>query len=78
MGVSATDVGNLLSIAWAGRYVNDFIDHGRIKRVYVQGEAESRADALGYRQMARAQRLRRSGALLELRDRQLDLRPAGR
>jgi multidrug efflux pump len=43
MGVSATDVGNLLSIAWAGRYVNDFIDRGRIKRVYVQGEADARS-----------------------------------
>ena len=43
MGVTATDVGNLLSIAWAGRYVNDFIDRGRIKRVYVQGEAEARS-----------------------------------
>ncbi|MGY9048161.1 MAG: efflux RND transporter permease subunit, partial [Rhodobacterales bacterium] len=43
MGVSATDVGNLLSVAWAGLYVNDFIDQGRIKRVYVQGEADSRA-----------------------------------
>ncbi|WP_102109287.1 efflux RND transporter permease subunit [Oceaniglobus roseus] len=43
MGVSATDVGNLLTIGWAGRYVNDFIDRGRIKRVYVQGEAEARA-----------------------------------
>ncbi|SHE33545.1 hydrophobic/amphiphilic exporter-1, HAE1 family/multidrug efflux pump [Loktanella atrilutea] len=43
MGVSATDVGTLLTTAWAGRYVNDFIDRGRIKRVYVQGEADSRA-----------------------------------
>ncbi|MWD28704.1 efflux RND transporter permease subunit [Aquicoccus sp. SCR17] len=43
MGVSATDVGNLLGIAWAGTYVNDFIDQGRIKRVYVQGQADSRA-----------------------------------
>ncbi|WP_134680756.1 efflux RND transporter permease subunit [Paracoccus ravus] len=43
MGVSATDVGSLLSVAWAGRYVNDFIDRGRIKRVYVQGEPGSRA-----------------------------------
>ncbi|WP_375262302.1 efflux RND transporter permease subunit [Palleronia sp.] len=43
MGVSATDVSSLLSTAWAGRYVNDFIDRGQIKRVYVQGEAESRA-----------------------------------
>ncbi len=43
MGISAADVGNLLSIAWAGLYVNDFIDQGRIKRVYVQGEADARA-----------------------------------
>ena len=43
MGVSAADVGSLLSVAWAGSYVNDFIDRGRIKRVYVQGEANSRA-----------------------------------
>ncbi|TNC47298.1 efflux RND transporter permease subunit [Rubellimicrobium rubrum] len=43
MGVSATDIGNLLSVAWAGRYVNDFLDQGRIKRVYVQGEPGSRA-----------------------------------
>ncbi|QHQ36016.1 efflux RND transporter permease subunit [Algicella marina] len=43
MGVSATDVGNLLTIAWAGRYVNDFIDRGRIKRVYVQGDPASRS-----------------------------------
>ncbi|SFG25765.1 multidrug efflux pump [Palleronia marisminoris] len=43
MGVSATDVSSLLSTAWAGRYVNDFIDRGQIKRVYVQGEAEARS-----------------------------------
>ena len=43
VGVSPTDVGNLLSVAWAGQYVNDFNDNGRIKRVYVQGEADSRA-----------------------------------
>ncbi|SIO57349.1 hydrophobic/amphiphilic exporter-1, HAE1 family/multidrug efflux pump [Rhodovulum sp. ES.010] len=43
MGLSASDVGQLLSIAWAGRYVNDFVDRGRIKRVYVQGEPEARA-----------------------------------
>ncbi|QFQ88344.1 efflux RND transporter permease subunit [Paracoccus kondratievae] len=43
MGVTATDVGSLLSVAWAGRYVNDFIDRGRIKRVYVQGDSDSRS-----------------------------------
>jgi multidrug efflux pump len=43
MGLSASEVGNLLTVAWAGRYVNDFIDGGRIKKVYVQGEADARA-----------------------------------
>lgn len=43
MGLTPTDVGQLLQIAWAGTYVNDFVDQGRIKRVYVQGEADARA-----------------------------------
>lgn len=43
MGVSATDVASLLQTAWTGAYVNDFVDRGRIKKVYVQGEADSRA-----------------------------------
>ena len=32
-----------LQIAWGGTYVNDFIDRGRIKRVYVQSDAQFRA-----------------------------------
>jgi HAE1 family hydrophobic/amphiphilic exporter-1/multidrug efflux pump len=43
MGVTASDVSELLTVAWAGRYVNDFLDRGRIKRVYVQGEADARS-----------------------------------
>ena len=43
MGVTAADVSNLLSVAWAGRYVNDFLDRGRIKRVIIQGEADARS-----------------------------------
>ena len=43
MGLTPTDVGQLLQVAWAGTYVNDFVDQGRIKRVYVQGEADARA-----------------------------------
>lgn len=43
MGLTPGDVGQLLQYAWAGTYVNDFLDQGRIKRVYVQGEAEARA-----------------------------------
>jgi HAE1 family hydrophobic/amphiphilic exporter-1/multidrug efflux pump len=42
MGVTAADVNQLLAVAWAGRYVNDFLDRGRIKKVYVQGEADAR------------------------------------
>lgn len=32
-----------LQIAWGGSYVNDFIDRGRIKRVYVQSDAQFRS-----------------------------------
>jgi multidrug efflux pump len=43
LGLTASDVNNTLSAAWGGRYVNDFIDRGRVKRVYVQGEAQYRS-----------------------------------
>ncbi len=43
VGVTPANVGTTLNIAWAGAYVNDFNDNGRIKRVYVQGEPDSRA-----------------------------------
>jgi multidrug efflux pump len=43
LGLSASDVNSTLSTAWGGRYVNDFIDRGRVKRVYVQGDAPYRA-----------------------------------
>jgi multidrug efflux pump len=43
LGVAQNDVNTTLSTAWGGRYVNDFIDRGRVKRVYVQGDAPYRA-----------------------------------
>src|SRR3954452_14385559 len=43
LGLNAGDVNNTISTAWGGRYVNDFIDRGRVKRVYVQGDAPYRA-----------------------------------
>ncbi len=43
LGLSQADVNNTLSIAWGGRYVNDFLDQGRVKRVYVQGDAAYRS-----------------------------------
>ena len=43
LGLNSADVNNTLSTAWGGRYVNDFVDRGRVKRVYVQSEAQYRA-----------------------------------
>lgn len=43
MGVSLSDVNSVLSTGWGGSYINDFIDRGRVKRVYMQGNAESRS-----------------------------------
>jgi multidrug efflux pump len=43
LGLSQADVNQTLSTAWGGRYVNDFIDRGRVKRVFVQGDAPYRA-----------------------------------
>lgn len=42
LGLSMDDVNNTLSIAWGSSYVNDFIDRGRIKRVFLQGDAPYR------------------------------------
>ncbi|ODM44364.1 efflux RND transporter permease subunit [Cereibacter johrii] len=44
VGVTAAQVGDFLNTAWAGSYVNDFLDQGRVKRVYVQGEPWARTD----------------------------------
>ena len=44
LGVNSGDVNNTISTAWGGRYVNDFIDRGRVKRVYVQGDAPFRSE----------------------------------
>ncbi len=41
-GLNQNDVNTTLSTAWGGRYVNDFLDRGRVKRVYVQGDAPYR------------------------------------
>ncbi|MDB5688944.1 MAG: hydrophobe/amphiphile efflux family protein [Sphingomonas bacterium] len=43
LGVAQSDVDSTLSAAWGGNYVNDFVDRGRVKRVYVQGDAAYRS-----------------------------------
>ena len=42
LGVELSDINSTLSIGLGASYVNDFIDHGRVKKVYLQGKAESR------------------------------------
>ncbi|EMH2395664.1 TPA: efflux RND transporter permease subunit [Proteus mirabilis] len=37
-----SDINDTLSAAWGSMYINDFIDEGRVKRVYLQGEASAR------------------------------------
>ena len=41
-GVRPEEINEVLAIAWGGRYVDDFIDRGRVKRVYVQADAPFR------------------------------------
>jgi len=42
LGVSISDINTTLGAAWGGSYVNDFIDRGRVKKVYVMGRSDSR------------------------------------
>ncbi|MFJ5298884.1 efflux RND transporter permease subunit [Pseudomonas sp. NPDC088368] len=42
LGVTQTDINTTLSVAMGGNYVNDFIDRGRVKKVYIMGNPKSR------------------------------------
>lgn len=42
LGISIDDVNQTLSVAWGSAYVNDFIDRGRVKKVYIQGDTPYR------------------------------------
>ncbi len=42
LGLSVSEISNNISIMLGGMYVNDFIDRGRIKKVYVQGDSPFR------------------------------------
>ncbi|MBQ4829477.1 efflux RND transporter permease subunit [Alteromonas sp. MMG017] len=43
LGLAMSDISNTLTAAWAGSYVNDFIDDGRVKKVYVESDAQYRS-----------------------------------
>ena len=38
LNLNLSDIDTTLSTAWGGNYVNDFIDRGRVKKVYVQAD----------------------------------------
>ncbi|AWH88990.1 multidrug efflux RND transporter permease AcrD [Limnobaculum parvum] len=42
LGVNIDDINSTLKTAWGSTYVNDFIDRGRVKKVYVQSDAPYR------------------------------------
>jgi multidrug efflux pump len=42
LGISIADINRTLSVAWGGQYIDDFIDRGRVKRVYLQADAPFR------------------------------------
>ncbi|MDH7796694.1 MULTISPECIES: efflux RND transporter permease subunit [unclassified Beijerinckia] len=42
LGLTLADINSTLSTAWGSSYVDDFIDRGRVKKVYMQAEAETR------------------------------------
>ncbi|MCX5479974.1 efflux RND transporter permease subunit [Kaistia geumhonensis] len=42
LGIDLADINNTISTAFAGSYVNDFIDRGKVKPVYVEGDAAFR------------------------------------
>jgi multidrug efflux pump len=42
LGLSMDAINATLSAAWGGRYIDDFVDRGRVKRVYIQADAPFR------------------------------------
>ena len=42
LGLEISDINQTLQAAWGSAYVNDFLDKGRIKKVYLQAEAPHR------------------------------------
>ena len=42
LGVPIANINSTLTVAWGGQYIDDFIDRGRVKRVYVQADAPFR------------------------------------
>lgn len=41
-GVNLSDIHDLLQVGWGSGYINDFLDKGRVKKVYIQADANAR------------------------------------
>ncbi|MDR0902063.1 MAG: efflux RND transporter permease subunit [Opitutaceae bacterium] len=42
LGLNTSEINRTLSAAWGSTYFSDFVDRGRVKRVYIQGDAAYR------------------------------------
>ncbi len=42
LGLSVDEINSTLSTAWGGQYIDDFVDRGRVKQVYMQADAPYR------------------------------------
>ncbi len=42
LGLQLSEINRVLSVGWGSSYVNDFLDRGRVKKVFIQGDASSR------------------------------------
>ena len=42
LGLSISDINSTLGAGWGSSYVNQFVDRGRVKRVFIQGSDQSR------------------------------------
>ena len=42
LGLQIAEINRVLSVGWGSSYVNDFLDRGRVKKVFIQGDATSR------------------------------------
>lgn len=42
LGVSISSINSTLTTVWGSSYINDFLDRGRVKKVYIQGDSQFR------------------------------------
>src|SRR6185312_15704184 len=42
LGLSVASISNTLAAGWGSSYINQFLDRGRVKKVFIQGNAQSR------------------------------------